>query len=106
MSTKPHREYYVYILSNGARTLYVGVTNNLVRRVYEHEQKKIPGFTKKYNITWLVYYEESTEVVSALSREKQIKSWRRGKKVELIESLNPHWHDLSAEWYEDGETAP
>ena len=99
MSTKPRHEYYVYILSNGARTLYVGVTNNLVRRVYAHKQKKIPGFTKKYNTLG----SSTTSRLPKLyqhSHGEANQELRRGKKVELIESLNPHWHDLSAEWYE------
>ena len=100
MSRKPRSEYYVYILSNSSRTLYVGVTNNLVRRLYQHKQKLVEGFTKKYNVTWLVYYEQTQDVKAAIFREKQIKGWRREKKVELIALLNPLWKDLSAGWYE------
>ncbi len=92
--------YYVYILTNYSRTLYTGVTNNLHRRVYEHKKKLIPGFTHKYNINQLVYYEETSEVREAISREKQIKGWLRAKKIALIESKNPQWLDLSADWYE------
>ena len=73
MSRKPRSEYYVYILSNSGRTLYVGVTNNLVRRLYQHKQKLVEGFTKKYNVTWLVYYEQTQDVKAAIFREKQIK---------------------------------
>ncbi len=94
------KTYYVYILTNAVRTLYVGVTNDLMRRVYEHKQKTVPGFTKKYNLTWLAYYEEASDVTSAIAREKQIKSWRRSKKVDLIESANPRWKDLALEWFE------
>ena len=83
------RRYYVYILTNASRTLYVGVTNNLERRMYEHKNKLVAGFTEKYNVTWLAYYEETPSIESAIAREKQIKSWRRSKKVALIESANP-----------------
>jgi putative endonuclease len=94
------RHYYIYIMTNGFRTLYIGVTNNLMRRVYEHKQKLIDGFTKKYNITMLVYYEITSDVEAAIVREKELKGWRRSKKVALIESMNPQWKDLSLEWYE------
>ena len=73
MSRRPRSEYYVYILSNSSRTLYVGVTNNLVRRLYQHKQKLVEGFTKKYNVIWLVYYEQTQDVKAAIFREKQIK---------------------------------
>ncbi len=93
------KEYYVYIMTNGVRTLYIGVTNNLVRRVFEHKAKLGEGFTKKYNITMLVYYETVGDVLVAIAREKQLKSWRRNKKIALIESSNPQWKDFSLEWY-------
>jgi len=92
--------YYVYIMTNRSKTLYTGVTNDLYRRVYEHKQKLIPGFTQKYNINRLVYYEETSDVREAIAREKQIKGWLRAKKIALIESANPQWHDLSADWFE------
>ena len=79
----------------------MGVTNDLVRRVYEHKQKLVTGFTAKYNISWLACYEQTPDISSAVTREKQIKGWRRSKKEELIESLNPRWRDLSIEWYGD-----
>ena len=101
MPATQDRQYYVYILTNSARTLYVGVTNDLERRMYEHKHKLVPGFTSKYNVTWLAYYEQTSDVHSALAREKQIKSWRRSKKVALIESSNPRWKDLSLEWCSD-----
>ena len=101
MAPKPHRQYHVYILTNGARTLYVGITNDLVRRVYQHKRKLVPGFTAKYNITWLAYYEQTSDVASAIARERQIKSWRRSKKVALIESFNPGWKDMALGWYGD-----
>ena len=76
----------------------MGVTNDLERRVCEHKEKLLPGFASKYNINWLVYYEETSDVWSALAREKQIKGWRRSKKDALIETMNPRWMDLSLEW--------
>ena len=94
------KEYYVYIMTNKSRTLYTGVTNDLMRRVYEHKNKLVKGFTSKYNIQYLVYYEATSNVYAALEREKQIKGWLRKKKIALIDSMNPEWKDLSAEWYE------
>ena len=73
-------QYYVYTLTNRTRTLYLGVTNDLERRVYQHRNKLVPGFTSKYNVTRLAYYEQTSDVESAIAREKQIKSWRRSKK--------------------------
>jgi len=93
------KTYYVYIMTNKSRTLYTGVTNNLERRVYEHKNKFVAGFTSKYNITQLVYYEETNDVQVALAREKQIKGWLRSKKIALIETMNPEWRDLSLDWY-------
>ena len=88
--------YYVYILVNwNNRVLYVGVTNNLVRRLYEHKNKLGDCFTKRYNVHKLVYYEHITYVYAALEREKEIKAWRREKKNRLIERFNPTWRDLS-----------
>ena len=84
-------------MTNLSRTLYTGVTNNLVRRVYEHKNKLIEGFTKKYNITRLVYFEVFNNIEDAIRREKQIKGWVRKKKIELIESVNPEWKDLFKE---------
>jgi putative endonuclease len=95
-------QFYVYIMSNTSKTLYTGVTNNLERRVYEHKQKIIPGFTAKYNITKLVYYEDTLDIQAAITREKQIKGWLRMKKINLIESSNPQWLDLAADWYGKG----
>ena len=91
-------QYYVYIMTNNSKTLYTGVTNNLNRRVYEHKNKLIKGFTAKYNITKLVYFEIFNDINQAIAREKQIKGWLRKKKVYLIESVNPEWDDLSQEW--------
>ena len=92
-------QYYVYIMTNRSKTLYTGVTNDLMRRVYEHKNKMIDGFTKKYHIAKLVYYEETNDIQVAISREKQIKGWLRGKKIALIESVNPKWNDLSEGWF-------
>jgi putative endonuclease len=92
-------DYYVYLLSNwNNKVLYIGVTNNLERRIIEHKQKLIPGFTEKYNVNKLVYFEQTEDVMSAISREKQLKKWRREKKNALVNSLNPDWKDLSDEW--------
>src|ERR1041384_4712457 len=92
------KEYYVYIMTNKSRTLYTGVTNDLMRRVYEHKNKLVKGFTNRYNIQFLVYYESTSSIRSAIEREKQIKGWLRAKKIELIDSMNPEWKDLSEEW--------
>jgi len=94
------KKYYVYIMSNRSKTLYTGMTNNLERRVAEHKTKSIEGFTKKYNITKLVYYEEYNTPLEAIAREKQIKGWLRRKKIELIETENPEWRDLASDWFE------
>ena len=91
-------QYYVYLMASYRGTLYTGVTNDLTRRVYEHRLKVVDGFTKRYNISKLVYYEDTDDVESAIAREKQIKGWRRSKKVALIESLNPYWEDLAEAW--------
>jgi len=91
--------FFVYIMTNRSRTLYVGVTNNLERRLYEHKQKLVPGFTVRYRIDRLVFFEATPNVRSAIEREKQIKSWRRSKKIALIERGNPLWEDLSGDWY-------
>lgn len=94
------QHHYVYIMTNRSHTLYTGVTNDLQRRVYEHKHKLVPGFTEKYNITHLVYFEETPDVQAALTREKQIKGWLRAKKIALIEDANPEWRDLSEGWYD------
>jgi putative endonuclease len=101
------KQYYIYIMTNYAHTLYTGVSNDLERRVYEHKMKLIPGFTARYDLTTLVYYEVVEDVNSAIAREKQIKGWLRKKKVALIESVNPEWKDLSADWFDcHSEGAP
>ena len=87
--------YYVYILANKRRgTLYVGVTNNLIRRVFEHKNKLIEGFTERYDVNLLVWYQASESVESAIAHEKKLKRWRREWKIEMIETLNPEWVDL------------
>ncbi|MBQ6847106.1 MAG: GIY-YIG nuclease family protein [Oscillospiraceae bacterium] len=91
--------YFVYIVSNwNNRVVYVGVTNDLQRRLYEHKNKKVEGFTKKYNVNKLVHYETFSDIKEAISREKQIKGWLRSRKNELIERTNPNWEDLSDGW--------
>jgi putative endonuclease len=87
-------------MTNGAKTLYVGVTNNLLRRVMEHKKGFNEGFTKKYKIHKLVYFEQGDSIVAAIDREKQIKRWRREKKIGLIEKMNPGWKDLSQELFD------
>ena len=94
------KQYYVYIMSSKSRTLYTGITDNLVRRVYEHKNKLIDGFTKKYNISRLAYFEVTDDIYAAIRREKQIKGWVRIRKLALIETANPEWKDLSNGWYE------
>ncbi|MGC2060142.1 MAG: GIY-YIG nuclease family protein [Candidatus Sulfotelmatobacter sp.] len=96
------KRFAVYIMTNGPRShvLYTGVTGNLVRRVFEHKNKLTPGFTSRYNVTRLVYYEIFVYPDAAIAREKEIKGWRRSKKLKLIEATNSHWHDLAAEWYD------
>ena len=87
--------YYVYILTSKRNgTLYIGVTNNLIKRVYEHKNDIINGFTKKYHVHKLVYYEQTNDINSAIQREKQLKKWRRQWKIDLIEKNNPNWDDL------------
>jgi putative endonuclease len=93
------KQYYVYIMSSASRTLYIGVTNDLLRRVYEHKHKLVEGFTSKYNVNRLVYFQETTSVQAAIEREKQLKGWLRKKKVALIEAINRNWDDLSEKWW-------
>jgi putative endonuclease len=92
------RTYWVYILASRSRVLYTGVTNDLVRRVKEHKQHLIPGFTQKYRVTRLVYFEPFGDIRDAIAREKQIKGWVRARKIELIEARNPTWADLADHW--------
>jgi len=93
------RDFFVYIAVNQYnKVMYVGVTKDLVRRMYEHKNGLTDGFTKRYNITKLVYFEQTIDVMSAISREKEIKKWRREKKDQLVESVNPEWIDLGNGW--------
>jgi putative endonuclease len=92
------RTFYVYLLSNTHRTLYLGVTSNLMRRLAEHRSFQWGGFTSRYRVTRLVYFETTPNARAAIAREKQIKAWSRSKKIALIESVNPEWIDLAEEW--------
>lgn len=89
------KQYYVYILASKSRVLYIGVTDDLKKRVYQHKTKAVEGFTAKYNVNRLVYFEVTLNVISAVAREKELKGWIRTRKIELIESQNPNWEDLS-----------
>jgi putative endonuclease len=95
---RENRTYYTYILVSESGTLYVGMTNSIDRRMTQHHSKETPGFTARYDVTRLVYYEAFGYVLSAIRREKQIKGWTRKKKIALIESINPKWRDLSEDW--------
>jgi len=97
---RAEKTYFVYIMTNRSKTLYTGLTNSLVRRVREHKLGIGSGFTAKYRLDRLVYFERFQDVHNAIEREKQIKGWLRIKKIALIVSVNPAWDDLSAEWYE------
>ncbi len=94
------KEYYVYIMSNKSGTLYTGVTNNLEQRVYQHKSKIVEGFTKRYNINQLVYFESTNDITAAITREKQIKGMLRSRKLELIKTMNPELKDIFAEWFD------
>lgn len=90
-----NKEYYIYILSNNSNNvLYIGVTNNLMKRVYEHKSKLVKGFTEKYNVNKLIYFEEYKDIKEAIKREKQLKNWHRGWKLNLIKTMNPNFKDL------------
>ncbi len=93
------KNYYVYILCNKSKTLYTGITNDLIRRIFEHKHKLVGGCTKKYNIAKLVWYEELNSAQDAIDCEKRIKGWVRRKKISLVEIENPEWKDLSMEWF-------
>lgn len=101
------KQYYIYILTNFKnKILYIGITNDLIRRVYEHKQKIVKGFSAKYNLKKLVYYERTESVNEAIKREKQLKNWHRQWKINLISEANPEWNDLSKGWYKtDPETS-
>ena len=89
------KQYYVYIMTNAAKTVtYIGVTNDLIKRVWQHKNNLVEGFTKRYSIHFLVHFEETNDVYAAITREKEIKGWRRSKKIALINEFNPTWSDL------------
>ena len=94
-------KYFVYIMNSPSGTLYTGITNDLRRRVYQHKHHLVEGFTKKYNVTRLAYFEETGVVNAAIAREKEIKGWRRSKKIGLIKSTNPDWSDLAEDWFDE-----
>ena len=100
--------YFAYILASKGRTLYVGVTGDLLARTFQHKTKAHPGFTARYRCNRLVWFERFTDVSEAIQREKELKGWRRAKKIALIESANPTWDDLSAPWFPhlEGRRAP
>ena len=100
------RRYYVYIIANATRILYTGITNDLVRRVWEHKTKQTDGFTSHFHVCGLIYYESFDDVRKAIAREKQIKRWRREKKIWLIERVNRNWKDLSDGWFDGNGVAP
>jgi putative endonuclease len=93
------REYYTYIMTNKSGTLYIGVTNDIERRVWEHKNGTNEGFTKRYAMDRLLYYEDYPDPTAAIQREKQLKGWLRKKKIDLIREMNPRWEDLAAEWF-------
>jgi putative endonuclease len=100
MSHREPRTYYIYIMGSISRVLYIGVTGDLMGRIAEHKAGRTPGFTSTYRVTRLLYFEEFASPVEAINRETQIKGWRRERKWDLIETLNPKWDDLSARWFE------
>jgi putative endonuclease len=93
-------------MTNKSKTLYTGVTSDLLRRVFEHKHELVEGFTKQYNITKLIWFEEFDNPKEAIDSEKRIKGWVRKKKILLIESKNPHWEDLSEDWFRDSSALP
>jgi putative endonuclease len=96
----PKEGYFTYIMASRSHTLYIGVTGDLCKRVFQHKWKEHDGFTARYNCDRLVWFEMYEDVVRAIGREKELKGWRRGRKIALIESINPTWQDLSRNWYE------
>jgi putative endonuclease len=101
-ASETHRSYWVYILASKPHgTLYIGATNSLQRRVWQHKNGAVAGFTKQYRIDRLVYFEEFRDISNAIARETQLKDWLRAKKIALIENENPLWRDLAAEWHDE-----
>jgi putative endonuclease len=94
------RPCHVYILANKSRMLYIGVTSDLQKRILQHRSKELPGFTSKFNLTMLVFYEEYGDIRAAIAREKEIKAWRREKKIKLIRTMNPKWLDLTEDLFQ------
>ena len=92
------KQFFVYIMASISGVIYVGMTNDLTKRIWQHKNDLIDGFTKKYRCHKLIYFEECGDVMSVIEREKEIKKWRREKKVKLIESVNKNWNDLSTNW--------
>src|SRR5438034_126208 len=102
----PVKEYFVYVMANFTGTIYTGVTNDLERRVYEHKNGLLQGFTSKYGLNKLVYFESTSDVHEAIAREKQIKGWRRRRKQALIEGINPGWRVLTEGWPDGTDSSP
>ena len=100
------RVFYVYVMASRSRVLYTGVTNDLARRVHEHRQCLTPGFTSRYRIIRLVYYEEFGDIRDAIAREKQIKAWTRVRRINLVEARNPSWQDLAEGWFSPPRLTP
>jgi putative endonuclease len=105
---RPPKQFFVYIMTNGPKTavLYTGITGDLTRRVWQHKNKLALGFTSRYNLTHLVYYERFVYPDAAIAREKEVKGWRRSKKIKLIESMNPKWDDLAKDWGNEYKPEP
>jgi putative endonuclease len=105
---RPPKQFFVYIMSNGPKSavLYIGITGNLPHGVWQHKNKLIPGFTSRYNLTHLVYYERFSYPDAAISREKEIKGWRRSEKIKLIESMNPCWENSAKAWGNEYKPEP
>jgi putative endonuclease len=100
------RVYYVYIMASWSRVVYTGVTNDLVRRVHEHKQGLTRGFTSRYRITRLVYFEEFADIRDAIAREKQVKAWTRARRINLVEGRNPCWRDFAEDWFPTPRLTP
>jgi putative endonuclease len=94
---------FVYILASRSGVLYIGVTRDLLRRMHQHRVGQVPGFTRRYHVNRLVFYEQTPSARSAFERERQIKGWKRQKKIRLIETVNPEWVDLAKEWFPTGK---
>jgi putative endonuclease len=95
--------FFVYILASRSGVLYIGVTRDLLRRMHQHRVGQVPGFTRRYHVNRLVFYEQTPSARSAFERERQIKGWKRQKKIRLIETVNPEWVDLAKEWFPTGK---